>query len=135
MKEGAGMIAQIPPMGWNSWDCYGAAVNEETVRRNAKYMAEHLKEFGCLSCDKRRDGRADFVAVYKNCRNKLRQKTARNLEWDCKPLYLCTRQSNIKFQKIQFKHLKIISYEENWFNSDDDDCNGGFNSQFRFLQQ
>jgi hypothetical protein len=34
------------PMGWNSWDCYGASVNEETVRANAKYMAENLKEYG-----------------------------------------------------------------------------------------
>ena len=33
-------------MGWNSWDCYGAAVTEETVRRNADYMAAHLKSFG-----------------------------------------------------------------------------------------
>ena len=40
------MIAKHPPMGWNSWDCYGAAVTEETVRRNAAYMAEHLKPFG-----------------------------------------------------------------------------------------
>ena len=40
------MIASFPPMGWNSWDCYGAAVTEETVRRNADYMAEHLKRFG-----------------------------------------------------------------------------------------
>ncbi|MBR3763416.1 MAG: glycoside hydrolase family 27 protein [Clostridia bacterium] len=40
------MIAKHPPMGWNSWDCYGAAVTEETVRANAEYMAAHLKEFG-----------------------------------------------------------------------------------------
>ncbi|MBQ3157268.1 MAG: glycoside hydrolase family 27 protein [Clostridia bacterium] len=40
------MIAQYPPMGWNSWDCYGAAVTEETVRRNADYMARHLKKYG-----------------------------------------------------------------------------------------
>ncbi len=40
------MIAQTPPMGWNSWDCYGAAVTEEQVRRNAAYMAEHLKQYG-----------------------------------------------------------------------------------------
>ena len=33
-------------MGWNSWDCYGAAVTEDIVRRNADYMAEHLKAFG-----------------------------------------------------------------------------------------
>jgi len=40
------MIAHYPPMGWNSWDCYGAAVTEETVRQNARYMASHLKEYG-----------------------------------------------------------------------------------------
>ncbi len=40
------MIAQTPPMGWNSWDCYGAAVTEETVRKNAEYMARYLKPFG-----------------------------------------------------------------------------------------
>lgn len=33
-------------MGWNSWDCYGAAVNEQQVRQNAEYMAKHLKDFG-----------------------------------------------------------------------------------------
>lgn len=37
---------ETPPMGWNSWDCYGAAVTEEQVRANARYMAEHLKEYG-----------------------------------------------------------------------------------------
>ena len=40
------MIASLPPMGWNSWDCYGAAVTEDTVRKNAEYMAQHLKEYG-----------------------------------------------------------------------------------------
>lgn len=40
------MVAKNPPMGWNSWDCYGAAVNEEQVRANADYMATHLKEYG-----------------------------------------------------------------------------------------
>ena len=40
------MIAQTPPMGWNSWDCYGAAVDEATVRKNAEYMAKVLKEYG-----------------------------------------------------------------------------------------
>lgn len=34
------------PMGWNSWDCYGASVNEETVRKNADFMAKHLKRYG-----------------------------------------------------------------------------------------
>ena len=33
------MLAGTPPMGWNSWDCYGAAVTEARVRANAEYMA------------------------------------------------------------------------------------------------
>ena len=33
-------------MGWNSWDCWGASVTEETVRRNAEYMAKNLKPYG-----------------------------------------------------------------------------------------
>ena len=40
------MTALTPPMGWNSWDCYGAAVTEEDVRRNAEYMARFLRPFG-----------------------------------------------------------------------------------------
>ncbi|WP_410771279.1 glycoside hydrolase family 27 protein [Fontibacillus sp. BL9] len=40
------LIAPTPPMGWNSWDCYGAAVTEKEVRANAYYMAKHLKDFG-----------------------------------------------------------------------------------------
>ncbi len=38
--------APTPPMGWNSWDCYGAAVNEQQTRANADYMAEHLANHG-----------------------------------------------------------------------------------------
>lgn len=34
------------PLGWNSWDCYGAAVNEKIVKKNADFMAKHLKEYG-----------------------------------------------------------------------------------------
>ncbi len=40
------MTAQTPPMGWNSWDCYGAGVTEDIVRQNAEYMASFLKPFG-----------------------------------------------------------------------------------------
>ena len=40
------MIAKTAPMGWNSWDCYGASVTEDIVRQNAKFMAENLKKFG-----------------------------------------------------------------------------------------
>jgi len=39
-------VLQKAPMGWNSWDCYGAAVDEETVRKNADFMAANLKSFG-----------------------------------------------------------------------------------------
>ena len=38
--------AKTPPMGWNSWDCYGAAVNEKQVRENARYMSEKLLKYG-----------------------------------------------------------------------------------------
>lgn len=38
--------AKTPPCGWNSWDCFGAAVNEEQLRANADYMAKNLKEYG-----------------------------------------------------------------------------------------
>ena len=36
----------VAPRGWNSWDCYGAAVTEDIVRTNARYMADNLKEYG-----------------------------------------------------------------------------------------
>ena len=35
-----------PPMGWNSFSCYGVNVNENQVRANAEFMAENLKDFG-----------------------------------------------------------------------------------------
>jgi alpha-galactosidase len=38
--------ALTPPMGWNSWDCYGPTVNENEVLANAKYIRDHLKQYG-----------------------------------------------------------------------------------------
>ena len=38
--------AATPPMGWNSWDCYGPTVTEEEVKANAGYMAANLKRYG-----------------------------------------------------------------------------------------
>ena len=38
--------APTPPMGWNSWDCYGPTVVEDEVKANADYMAKNLKKFG-----------------------------------------------------------------------------------------
>ena len=39
-------FVKTPPMGWNSWDCYGAAVSEDIVRANAEFMAKHLRQYG-----------------------------------------------------------------------------------------
>ncbi len=39
-------LAKTPPMGWNSWDCYGPTVTEKEIRSNTDYMAEHLKQHG-----------------------------------------------------------------------------------------
>jgi hypothetical protein len=38
--------AKTPPMGWNSWDCYGPTVTEDEVKANADYMANNLKVYG-----------------------------------------------------------------------------------------
>ena len=38
--------ATTPPMGWNSWDCYGPTVTEAEVRANADYMSAYLKQYG-----------------------------------------------------------------------------------------
>ena len=37
---------QTPPMGWNSYNCYGATVTEAEVKANADFMAAHLKHLG-----------------------------------------------------------------------------------------
>ena len=39
-------FALTPPMGWNSFDYYDAAVTEADVKKNADYMAEHLLQYG-----------------------------------------------------------------------------------------
>lgn len=38
--------AQSAPMGWNSWDAFGASVTEAEVRTNAEYLAKNLKSDG-----------------------------------------------------------------------------------------
>src|SRR5262249_54192440 len=45
VAQGA-MLAERPPLGWNSWDGYGTTINEEQFKSNAKWVAEHLKNFG-----------------------------------------------------------------------------------------
>jgi alpha-galactosidase len=39
-------VALTPPMGWNSYNCFGAAVMENEVRANAEFMAKNLKTLG-----------------------------------------------------------------------------------------
>ena len=39
-------IASTPPMGWNSYNCYGATVTEKEIKENADFMAEHMKQYG-----------------------------------------------------------------------------------------
>ena len=39
-------FAPTPPMGWNSWDCYGPTVTENEIKVNTDYMAEKLKQHG-----------------------------------------------------------------------------------------
>ena len=45
--------AKTAPLGWNSWDCFGAAVTESELRENACYMAKNLKKYGWeyIVCD------------------------------------------------------------------------------------
>jgi len=38
--------AQTPPMGWNSWDCFGAGVWQTNALANADYMATNLVSHG-----------------------------------------------------------------------------------------
>lgn len=49
-QTGREMIFQkwvlTPPMGWNSWDCFGPSVKEAEVKANADYMAANLKQYG-----------------------------------------------------------------------------------------
>jgi alpha-galactosidase len=39
-------FADQPPMGWNSWDCFGTTVTEAQTKAEADYMAQNLKTHG-----------------------------------------------------------------------------------------
>ena len=43
---GQSEIAETPPMGWNSYDCFSYAVNETEVQSNADFMVKNLKKLG-----------------------------------------------------------------------------------------
>jgi len=38
--------AKTPPMGWNSWDCFGTQITESQAKEQADYMAANLKQHG-----------------------------------------------------------------------------------------
>ena len=41
------MLSQRPPMGWNSWNTFGWAINEQVVRETADKIVElGLKDCG-----------------------------------------------------------------------------------------
>ena len=53
MAQGGGFAARIyqslaptPPMGWNSYNCFGGNVTEKEMKQNADYMAKYLKPYG-----------------------------------------------------------------------------------------
>lgn len=39
-------LAETPPMGWNSWICFGTSVTDAEVKSNADFMSSKLKETG-----------------------------------------------------------------------------------------
>jgi len=39
-------LAQKPPMGWNSYDCFGMLATESDIKANADAMARYLKNYG-----------------------------------------------------------------------------------------
>ena len=67
----AGDVAPTPPMGWNSYDSYGALVTEDQFRANVDYLADHLKPHGyeyavldyCWSYPYRATGRTGSEAL------------------------------------------------------------------------
>ena len=63
-------LALTPPMGWNSWNTFGNAINEKVVRETADAMVSTgLKDLGynyividdCWSIKDRRDGNGDLI--------------------------------------------------------------------------
>lgn len=40
------MVAATPPMGWNNWDSYGRNINETKFLAQARFMKNHLSDYG-----------------------------------------------------------------------------------------
>jgi|GEM_PF-6672733 len=65
--ESTAILAERPPMGWNSWICFGTSVTEDEVKANADFMAENLKKYGwelhCYRCRLVCARHGDFGAI------------------------------------------------------------------------
>lgn len=46
LQTGHWKNALTPPMGWNSWDCFGTTLTEADARQQADAMAKFLKPYG-----------------------------------------------------------------------------------------
>lgn len=46
VSTGQEKLAATPPMGWNSYNCFGSAVYEREVKANADYISANLKQHG-----------------------------------------------------------------------------------------
>lgn len=43
-------IFPLPPSGWCSWYYYYREINEKEIEKNARWLAENLKDFGAVYC-------------------------------------------------------------------------------------
>jgi len=46
VEQGRDMLAPTPPMGWNSYDSYGCAINEDQFRANVEALSATLLDAG-----------------------------------------------------------------------------------------
>ena len=44
--EKSSILADTPPMGWNSWDSYGLTINEAQFKANVDWFNKNLKTYG-----------------------------------------------------------------------------------------
>ena len=45
-REDLSVMAQTPPMGWNSWDSWGLTIDEQQFRDTVSWFHDHLQRFG-----------------------------------------------------------------------------------------
>ena len=45
-KKNYHALAPTPPLGWNSWDCFGTTVTEQQIKEQADAMAKYLLPSG-----------------------------------------------------------------------------------------